>query len=129
MNNTEKISKEIIDFHEYIERWFHGQEKDQDALQQNLLSGFSSDFTMLNGNGDTVSLSALSDWLPAVYGKFPDRIVKLENIIITHTESHGLASYTEIQITGDTTTRRQSSAVFLIHEEKALWLHLIERWI
>lgn len=129
MNNTEKISKEIIDFHEYIERWFHGQEKDQDTLLQKLLSGFSSDFTMLNGNGDIVSLSALSIWLPGVYGKFPERNIILENITITHTESHGLASYTEIQITGDTTTRRQSSAVFLIYEEKVLWLHLIEHWI
>lgn len=129
MNNTEKIKKEIIEFHDYIEQWFHGQENEPDALQKKLLSGFSSDFTLLNGNGDTLSLSALSDWLPAVYGKFPDRIVKLENITITHTESHGLASYTEIQITGDTITRRQSSATFLLYEEKALWLHLIERWI
>lgn len=129
MNTTEKISKEVKGFHEDIEKWFHGQEKDQDNLYEKLLSGFAPDFTMVNGNGDTISLSAFAEWLPGIYGKFPDRRIILENIEITHTESHGLASYIEIQITGDAMTRRQSSAVFLVNEEKAVWLHLIEHWI
>ncbi|MFP3599095.1 hypothetical protein [Chryseobacterium sp. SIMBA_029] len=129
MNTTEKISKEVKGFHEDIEKWFHGQEKDQDSLYEKLLSGFAPDFTMVNGNDDIISLSAFAEWLPGVYGKFPERRIILENIEITHTESHGLASYIEIQITGDATTRRQSSAVFLVNEEKAVWLHLIEHWI
>lgn len=129
MNTTEKISKEVKGFHEDIEKWFHGQEKDQNSLYKTLLSGFFSNFTMVNGNGDTISLPVFAEWLPGVYGKFPERRIILENIEITHTESHGLASYIEIQITGDVTTRRQSSAVFLVNEEKAVWLHLIEHWI
>lgn len=129
MNNTEKIIGEIIEFHQNIEKWFQGKTENQQALYRTLLSGFSPEFRMINGNGDTVTLSTLSDWLPTVFGKFPQRTIQVENIEVNHSEHHGLATYTETQITGETVTRRASSAVFLLNEEKALWLHLIERWI
>lgn len=129
MNNTEKIIREIIEFHQNIEKWFQGKTENQQALYRTLLSGFSPEFRMINGNGDTVTLSTLSDWLPTVFGKFPQRTIQVENIEVNHSEHHGLATYTETQVTGETVTRRASSAVFLLNEEKALWLHLIERWI
>jgi len=129
MNNTEKIIREIIEFHQNIEKWFQGKTENQQALYRTLLSGFSPEFRMTNGNGDTVTLSTLSDWLPTVFGKFPERIIQVENIEVNHSEYHGLATYTETQVTGKTVTRRASSAVFLLNQEKALWLHLIERWI
>ncbi|MBV8326609.1 hypothetical protein [Chryseobacterium sp.] len=129
MNNTGKIEKEIKDFHENIERWFQGKAENQENLYSRLLSGFSPDFKMLNGNGDIVTLSMLAEWLPSAYGKFPDRKINLDNIEILHSENHGLATYTEIQITEATSTKRKSSALFLLDEEKALWFHLIEKWI
>jgi len=129
MNNTEKIIREIIEFHQNIEKWFQGKTENQQALYRTLLSGFSPEFRMTNGNGDTVTLSTLSDWLPTVFGKFPERIIQVENIEVNHSEYHALAIYTETQVTGETVTRRASSAVFLLNQEKALWLHLIERWI
>ncbi|MCQ9639434.1 hypothetical protein MP478_08520 [Chryseobacterium sp. WG14] len=129
MSITEKISKDIQGFHDDIEKWFQGKSEDQEVLYRQLLSGFSPDFKMINGNNDLVTLAMLSDWLPTVYGKFQDRHVTVENIEIQHSESHGLATYTEIQVTGETPTKRKSSAVFLIGEEKALWLHLVEKWI
>lgn len=129
MSITEKIRKEIQGFHDDIETWFQGKSEDQEALYRQLLSGFSPDFKMINGNSDLVTLSMFSDWLPTVYGKFQDRHVNVEDIEIQYSESHGLATYTEIQVTGETSTKRKSSAVFLISEEKALWLHLIEKWI
>ncbi|WP_343687837.1 hypothetical protein [Chryseobacterium gleum] len=129
MNNTEKIIGEIIEFHQNIEKWFQGKTENRKNLHRKLLSGFSPEFRMINGNGDTVTLSMLSDWLPTVFGKFPQRTIQVENIEVNHSEHHGLATYTETQVTGETVTRRASSAVFLLHEEKALWLHLIERWI
>lgn len=128
MNNTEKIITEIKEFHTAIEAWFRGN-GDQDMLYQKLLSGFAPDFKMVSGNGNSITLAAFSEWLPGVYGKFPDRTIILENMEVESTESHGLASYIEIQITGSTTTHRQSSAVFVMDEEKALWLHLVEKWI
>lgn len=129
MNNTEKIITEIIEFHQNIEKWFQGKTENRENLHRKLLSGFSPEFRMINGNGDTVTLSTLSDWLPTVFGKFPQRTIQVENIEVNHSEHHGLATYTETQVTGETVTRRASSAVFLLNEEKALWLHLIERWI
>lgn len=129
MNNTEKIIREIIEFHQNIERWFQGKTENRENLHRKLLSGFSPEFRMINGNGDTVTLSMLSDWLPTVFGKFPQRTIQVENIEVNHSEHHGLATYTETQVTGETVTRRASSAVFLLNEEKALWLHLIERWM
>lgn len=129
MNSTEKITREIKEFHYMIEEWFRGNAQDQEILYQKLLSGFTPEFRMINGNGNTVTLSDLSGWLPGVYGKFPNRVIILENIEVESTDNHGLASYTEIQITGTETTRRHSSAVFLLNDEKALWLHLIEKWV
>ncbi|MDQ0065197.1 hypothetical protein [Chryseobacterium lathyri] len=128
MNNTEKIITEIKEFHRDIEAWFRG-EKDQSGLYKKLMSGFDVDFNMVTGNGDTISLAAFSEWLPEAYGKFPERSIIIENIEVQTTERHGLASYIEIQTTGAKVTRRKSSAVFIIREEKVLWLHLIENWI
>ncbi|MGG5211094.1 hypothetical protein ACQWU4_19405 [Chryseobacterium sp. MIQD13] len=128
MNNTEKIITEIKEFHRDIETWFHGED-DQETLYKKLISGFNEDFKMITGNSDTITLAAFSEWLPGTYGKFPDRSIILEDIEVQTTEYHGLASYIEIQITGDAVTRRKSSAVFLIRGKRAYWLHLIENWI
>lgn len=129
MNNKEKISKELKDFCENIEKWFQGNERDQNALFIKILSGFSPDFKMINGDGNTATLSMFSEWLPTVFGKFPDRSVQIENIEIHSSEHHGLATYTEIQVTDGKANRRKSSAVFIFNEENALWFHLIETWI
>ncbi|MCL1668145.1 hypothetical protein M2T82_08740 [Elizabethkingia ursingii] len=128
MKNKEKIIAELNGFCENIEKWFRG-EGDQETVYNKILSGFSPDFRMVNGDGNTVLFHMFSDWLPTVYGKFPTRSVALENIDIQYSDRHGLATYTEIQITGDTINRRKASAVFLLEEDKALWLHLIEEWI
>jgi len=129
MNNTEKIIWEIEEFHRNIEKWFQGKTENQKSLYKELLYGFSPDFRMINGNGDVVTFSMLGDWLPTVFGKFPERSIQVENIEVNYSEHHGLATYTETQVTGEITTKRKSSAVFLLNEEKALWLHLIESWI
>ncbi|MCW1962321.1 hypothetical protein [Chryseobacterium viscerum] len=129
MNNTEKIIWEIEEFHRNIEKWFQGKTENQENLYKELLSGFSPYFKMINGNGDIVTLPMLGDWLPTVFGKFPERTIRVENIETNHSEYHGLATYIETQVTGDVTTKRKSSAIFLLNEEKALWLHLIENWI
>ncbi|MEN5308081.1 hypothetical protein ABE425_11235 [Chryseobacterium cucumeris] len=129
MNNTEKIICEIEEFHGNIEKWFQGKAENQESLYQELLAGFSQDFKMINGNGDTVTLSMLEEWLPTVFGKFPERSLQVENIEVNHSAHHGLATYIETQVTGEVLTKRKSSAVFLLDKEKALWLHLIENWI
>lgn len=129
MNNKEKITKELKDFCENIEKWFQGNEQDQNVLFERILSGFSPDFKMINGDGNTATIDMFSEWLPTVFGKFPDRSVEIEEIEIYHSEHHGLATYTEIQTTVGIANKRKSSAVFLLTEEKALWFHLIENWI
>lgn len=129
MSNKEKITKELQSFCENIEKWFQGNDQDQDALFRRILSGFSPDFKMINGDGNPATLPMFSEWLPTVFGKFPDRNVQIENIEIHSSEHHGLATYTEIQITEGIANRRKSSAVFLITEEKTLWFHLVENWI
>lgn len=129
MNNTEKITREITEFHKNIEKWFQGKAENQEILYQQLLSGFSPDFRMVNGDGNPVTLSLFSDWLPTTFGKFPGRMIQVENIEVHHSDHHGLATYIETQTTEGITNKRKSSAVFLLSEEKALWFHLIENWI
>ncbi|UHO40434.1 hypothetical protein H5J24_10960 [Chryseobacterium capnotolerans] len=129
MNNKEKITKELKDFCENIEKWFQGNEKDANALSRKILSGFSPEFNMINGDGNPISLNLFSEWLPTVFGKFPDRSIQIENVEIHCSEYHGLATYTEIQITEGIINQRKGSAVFFFKEEKALWFHLVETWI
>ncbi|REC46146.1 hypothetical protein [Chryseobacterium pennipullorum] len=129
MKNTEKIILEITEFHSNIEKWFQGKTDSQEALYETLVSGFSPEFSMINGNGDTVTLQMLSDWLPTVFGKFPERRIQLENIVVENSDHHGLATYVETQVTGANSNKRQSSAVFVVTKEKALWLHLVEVWM
>lgn len=129
MNNKEKITTELKDFCENIENWFQGNAQDQDILFKKILSGFSLEFKMINGDGNQLTLSMFSDWLPGVFGKFPDRTVRIEDIEIHVSEHHGLATYIEIQTTEGIANRRTGSAVFLLSEEKALWFHLVENWI
>ena len=90
MNNTEKIICEIEEFHGNIEKWFQGKPKIRESLYQELLAGFSQDFKMINGNGDTVTLSMLEEWLPTVFGKFPGaeafRLKILKSIILRITD-------------------------------------------
>jgi len=128
MNNTEKVTKELQEFCENIEKWFRGSEQ-QEILCNKILSGFAPEFTMINGDGNSATLSMFSEWLPTVFGKFPNRSVKIENIEIKYSDHHALATYIEIQTTGDIANRRKSSAVFLIGGEKALWFHLVENWM
>ncbi|HFK5554292.1 TPA: hypothetical protein ACGZ9Q_002353 [Elizabethkingia anophelis] len=128
MDNKEKIVAELSGFCENIEKWFRGEDN-QETLYHKILSGFSPEFRMINGDSDAVSFHMFSDWLPTVYGEFQSRSVALENVDIQYSDKHGLATYTEIQITGDAINKRKSSAVFLLEEDKALWLHLIEEWI
>ncbi|MDE5528241.1 hypothetical protein [Elizabethkingia meningoseptica] len=128
MNNKEKVITALVSFCNNIEKWFTG-EGEQDMLYQEIVSGFSPDFKMITGDGDAVSFYMFSEWLPTVYGKFPSRRVILEDIEVQYSGKHGLATYTEIQTTEEETTRRASSAIFLLTEEKALWFHLIESWI
>ncbi|WP_419487476.1 hypothetical protein [Chryseobacterium bernardetii] len=129
MNNKDKINKELKDFCKNIEKWFQGNEQDQEALFRQILSGFSPDFKMINGDGNTATLPMFAEWLPTVFGKFPERNVQIENIEVSFSGHHGLATYTEIQTTEGIANRRKSSAVFLFNEDKALWLHLVENWI
>lgn len=128
MNNKEKVITALMSFCKNIEKWFRG-EGEQDMLYQEIVSGFSLDFKMITGDGDTVSFYMFSKWLPTVYGKFPSRRVILEDIEVQYSGKHGLATYTEIQTTEEEVTRRTSSAIFLLTEEKALWFHLIESWM
>ncbi|WP_160138302.1 hypothetical protein [Chryseobacterium sp. c4a] len=129
MNNKEKINTELKDFCENIENLFQGNAQNKDLLFKKILSGFSPEFKMINGDGNTITFAMFSDWLPSVFGKFPDRKVQIENIEIHQTEHHGLATYIEIQTTEGIANQRTGSAVFLCNEEKALWYHLVESWI
>lgn len=129
MSNKEKISKELKDFCENIEKWFQGNAEDQETLFREILSGFSPDFKMINGDGNLATLNMFSEWLPTVFGKFPNRSVQIEDVEIHHSEHHGLATYIEIQTTEGISNRRTGSAVFLFSEEKAQWLNLVENWI
>lgn len=129
MNNKEKIITELNDFCSNIEKWFRGETQNQEIVLKKILSGFSPEFIMINGDGNHVNLAMLSEWLPTVFGKFPERSVRMEDLEIHHSGHHGLATYTEIQTTEGIANKRQSSAVFVLTEEKALWFHLVENWI
>lgn len=112
-----------------IQQWFNGNATNKQALYQAIVDTFHPAFQLVNGDGQTINFSMLTQWLQQVYGQFPTRTVKLENLNGYATAHHVVVTYTEIQTTGETQNTRNASAVFIIQDNQALWYHLVEQWV
>ncbi|MEJ5144771.1 MULTISPECIES: hypothetical protein [unclassified Sphingobacterium] len=128
-NSLELGKKQVQDFCNNIQVWFNGTAKNQKHLYEQIINTFAPAFKLVNGDGDVIDFTMLSQWLKQVYGQFPSRIVSLQKLEGYATSQHILVSYIEIQSTGEIQTIRQASAIFIIKDNKALWYHLIEKWI
>ncbi len=127
--NLELGKKQVQDFCNNIQIWFNGTAVNQEHLYQQIVNTFDPAFKLINGDGDIIDFTMLTQWLKQVYGQFPTRIVSLQNLEGYATSHHVVLSYIEIQSTGGIQTTRKASAVFVIKESKALWYQLIEQWI
>ena len=121
--------QQVIDFHINIQTWFNGTAEDREALYKAIVTTFDPSFKMTNGDGNLVSYDAFTQWLPTVYGKFPTRQVEVKELKGYATFSHIIVEYIEIQQTEDIRTERESSAVFTLKDQQAIWYNLIERWV
>ncbi|MEK6493295.1 hypothetical protein [Myroides odoratimimus] len=128
-NNLELGKQQVIDFHVNIQTWFNGTAEHREALYKTIVTTFDPSFKMTNGDGNSVSYDAFTQWLPTVYGKFPTRQVEVKELKGYATFSHIIVEYIEIQQTEDIRTERESSAVFTLKDQQAIWYNLIERWV
>jgi len=134
MKSTNKANlilaqQEVENFVQHIETWFNGTATDKTALYQCISTAFDPAFTMQTGDGNTIDYATFLPWLTAVYGQFPTRKVQLEDLAGYATQHHAVIQFIEIQQTDEMITKRKSSAVFILQDNKALWYHLVEQWI
>lgn len=127
--DLDKAIQEVIVFHTNIEAWFHGTATDKEALLSEMIAAFSPSFSMTNGDGKTMSYDAFVQWLPSAYGLFPTRSIEVHSIRGFTTLQHLIVDYIEVQHTGDVTTKRRSSAVFIMEHTCVKWFHLLEKWV
>ncbi|MGG5577656.1 hypothetical protein ACPDHL_09980 [Myroides sp. C15-4] len=121
--------QQVQDFCIDIEIWFNGTASDPNALYEKILASFDPAFILMNGDGHTIDFPSLTQWLQGVYGQFPTRKVTLQNLTGNATTQHILLTYTEIQVTDGIQNTRQASAIFRLHDNQALWYHLVEKWV
>lgn len=132
MHNSHALAlgqEQVQHFCTNIQQWFNGNATNKKALYQAITSTFDPNFQLINGDGQTINFSMLTQWLQQVYGQFPTRTVKLENLNGYATAHHVVVTYTEIQTTGEKQNTRNASAVFIIQDNQALWYHLVEQWV
>ncbi|AJH15543.1 hypothetical protein [Myroides profundi] len=129
MSNLELGKQQVIDFHINIQTWFNGTASNKEVLYKAIVNTFDPSFKMTNGDGNSVSYDAFTQWLPTVYGKFPTRQVEVKELKGYATFSHIIVEYIEIQQTEGIRTERESSAVFTLKDQQAIWYNLIERWV
>lgn len=129
MNNLELGKQQVIDFHVNIQTWFNGTATDKEGVYKAIVSTFDPSFIMTNGDGKSMGYDTFTQWLTTAYGIFPTRQIEVKNIAGYATFGHIIVEYIEIQQTDEVRTERQSSAVFTLKEGKAMWYHLVERWV
>lgn len=127
--NVKIAEQQVKEFCKNIEIWFNGNATSRDTLHQRISTSFDSSFKMITGDGNEINYQSFLTWLPSVYGQFPTRKIQVSDLKGCGTSHHVLVQFTETQFTDDLITKRQSSAVFVINQEKALWYHLVEQWV
>lgn len=127
--NVKIAEQQVKEFCKNIEIWFNGNATSKDTLYQCISTSFHSSFTMITGDGNEINYQTFLTWLTSVYGQFPARKIHVSDLKGCGTSYHVLVQFTEAQFTGDLITKRQSSAVFVINQKKALWYHLVEQWV
>ncbi|PYF74702.1 hypothetical protein [Pedobacter nutrimenti] len=126
--NVTIAKQQVKEFCKNIEIWFNGTASGKDTLYQRISTSFDSSFAMITGDGNEINYQTFLTWLTSVYGQFPTRKIQVSDLKGYSTSHHVLVQFTEAQFTDDLITKRQSSAVFVIHQKKALWYHLVEQW-
>lgn len=132
MNTKDNLNlalQEVIDFHQNIALWFNGSATDKEELYHLIISKFSTSFSMTNGDNKTINFDAFCEWLPSSYACSPNISVNVQDIKGYSTVHHVLIEYIETQQSDIKNTIRKSSAVFLIENKQAKWLHLKETWL
>lgn len=127
--NVKIAEQQVKEFCKNIEIWFNGNATSKDTLYQRISTSFDPSFAMITGDGNEINYQSFLTWLPSVYGQFPTRKIQVSDLKGYGTSHHVLVEFTETQFTDDLITKRQSSAVFVINQEKALWYHLVEQWV
>lgn len=79
--NLSGAAREIIALHEFFVAWFTGDCENSDAcFEQNLVSHFDTDFTMIPPSGELLSGAALWAGLRGLYASNPDFRIQIRNI-------------------------------------------------
>jgi hypothetical protein len=124
-------AREIVAFHEAVQRWFSGTAADGDFTR--ISQALAADFSMTTPDGRQIAEPSVSLWLKEARGsRGPTFRIWIENIRhITGNAGLAVLTYDECQRIASRDTRRHATAVFRSAPAAPLgvaWLRVHETW-
>lgn len=132
MAPLERITKEIIDLHDFFTDWFNGS-VDISQLESALINLLHPNFIMISPNGVKISKNALAEGFTQAYGINPSFKIQIRDVAIHHmTGTTVFATYTEWQRGAQTSEHSNNgriSSVVIDIGASTQWIHLHETWL
>ncbi len=127
---------EVIELHAFFEAWLGGTAQNSDLVFSRLENALAQTFSMVTPDGTKLQRSQVIGWLRQAHGAkgspAPFRIAIVEPEPLVVRRPLVVLRYVEEQSSGDTVTRRRSTAVLDTAAGEggaARWLALHETWI
>ncbi|MEM7534178.1 MAG: hypothetical protein AAF639_18500 [Chloroflexota bacterium] len=129
---SDQIQREIVDLHQFFEKWLSGDLADTDQNFLRLESALANDFSIVSPDGTEVERATLVDSLRESHGKRPNLNIWIEDFQLLRDEPPLLmVRYDECQTHSDSVTRRVSTALFSVNRSAPngfAWVRVHETW-
>ena len=117
MNVTERVSREIVELHQFFEDWFLGRLPQVEEAFARFSNHMAKDFRIIPPSGTIITLETLSKHLWDAHGNnIADFKIWIENLQVYQRSSFIYTTYEEWQRNGEKITRRVSTAIFEEHQ-------------
>lgn len=132
MTMTDRVTREIVELHQFFEDWFVGRLPKTSEAFARFSNHMAEDFRIIPPSGAIIPLEELSKNLWDAHGNTGVEFqIWVENIQVYTQASFVYATYEEWQWRDNETTIRLSTAIFQEHEgavNRLQWLHVHETW-
>lgn len=132
MTTTKRVTKEIVDLHDFFTAWFNGT-AEPDELEPKFLSRLHEKLVFIPPEGHLISGPMLREGFNNGYGTNPNFKIQIRDVSIKHEVGKTvLATYTEWQ-TGSTLAEHANNArvtsVLMDLGVHVTWRHIHETWL
>jgi len=127
------VQREIVELHDFFQRWFRGEIPDQPSSFARFDQALAAGFEIVTPQGQALSRKRIIEAVRAGHGGEPDAEIWIDDARLIAEEGQLIvAAYKEWQRRGGETRGRQSTAVF--REDPSApsglrWLWVHETWL